>query len=278
MGDELATAQRRIEEERRRLAVTIESLGDALIVTEPGSTTIATVNPRAAELVPELPSAAASTPRTARCHRSRPRSPARRWSSTRAHAGGDRGARSAQRAGGVVWTVRDMSERARLERAKSEFVATASHELRSPLTSIKGFVELLERSSEGMSERQREFVEIILRSTDRLVELVNDLLDVARIEADHVEINRRPIDVGEAVREVVELMGPRIEAKHQRLDLLRRPDAAAGAGRPRPRPPDHRQPADQRPPLHRARAGGSTSASSPTAPGCRSSSRTPGSA
>src|SRR5204863_4837696 len=83
---------------------------------------------------------------------------------------------------GVVWTVRDMSERARLERAKSEFVATASHELRSPLTSIKGFVELLERSPEGMSDRQREFVDIILKSTDRLVDLVNDLLDVARIE------------------------------------------------------------------------------------------------
>ena len=45
-----------------------------------------------------------------------------------------------------MWTVRDTTERARLERAKSEFVATASHELRSPLTSIKGFVELLHRS------------------------------------------------------------------------------------------------------------------------------------
>ena len=54
MGEDLATAQRRIEQERRRLAVTIESLGDALIVTEPGSSVIATVNPRAAELVPEL--------------------------------------------------------------------------------------------------------------------------------------------------------------------------------------------------------------------------------
>src|SRR5207245_208400 len=110
-------------------------------------------------------------------------------------------------------------ERARLERAKSEFVATASHELRSPLTSIKGFVELLARSSETMSERQREFVDIILRSTDRLVDLVNDLLDVARIEADRVEINRRPIDVGEAVKEVAELMGPRIEDKNQQLGV-----------------------------------------------------------
>ena len=131
-----------------------------------------------------------------------------------------------------MWTVRDMSERARLERAKSEFVATASHELRSPLTSIKGFVELLERSSEGMSERQREFVEIILKSTDRLVELVNDLLDVARIEADHVEINRRPIDVGEAVQRGRGADRARAwSQRHQRLDLLRRPHPAAGAGR-----------------------------------------------
>src|SRR5471032_1946786 len=52
--DELADAQRRIEDDRRRLAVTIESLADALIVTEPGSSTIATVNPRASQLVPEL--------------------------------------------------------------------------------------------------------------------------------------------------------------------------------------------------------------------------------
>ena len=54
MAEDLAAAQRHIEQQRRRLAVTIESLGDALLVTEPDSTTIATVNPRAAELVPDL--------------------------------------------------------------------------------------------------------------------------------------------------------------------------------------------------------------------------------
>ena len=219
MGEELANAQARIEEERRRLAVTIESLGDALIVTEPGSNMIATVNPRAAELVPELASATGSTPPSSPLP---PLDAALARETTIEHRGRiARGHRRAARRAtdGVVWTVRDMTERARLERAKSEFVATASHELRSPLTSIKGFVELLERSPENMSERQREFVEIILRSTDRLVELVNDLLDVARIEADRVEINRRPIDVGEAVREVAELMGPRIDAKHQQLGV-----------------------------------------------------------
>ena len=87
-----------------------------------------------------------------------------------------------------------------------------------------------------MSERQREFVDIILKSTDRLVELVNDLLDVARIEADHVEINRRPIDVGEVVHDVVELMEPRVVAKDQHLSAYvapTLPPALADPGRVR---------------------------------------------
>jgi signal transduction histidine kinase/ActR/RegA family two-component response regulator len=219
MGDDLLGAQRRVEQERHRLEVTIESLGDALIVTEAGSSAIAAVNPSAARLVPELTVGGAVDA---------PDSPlppvtAALSSETIVEHGGRTLAVTAARLGGeaqgVVWTVRDTTERARLERAKSDFVATASHELRSPLTSIKGFVELLHRSPEGMSDRQREFVEIILKSAERLTELVNDLLDVARIEADRVEITRRPIDVGEAVREVTELIGPQLAGKRQTLTV-----------------------------------------------------------
>lgn len=130
----------------------------------------------------------------------------------------------------------DAGESTRLEQARTAFVATASHELRSPLTSIKGFVELLDRSSANLTERQREFVDIIRRSTDRLVELVNDLLDVARIEADRVEIQPRPIDVGEVVRDVVELMQPRFAQKGQHLGVYvapRMPLVLADPGRVR---------------------------------------------
>jgi signal transduction histidine kinase/CheY-like chemotaxis protein len=230
------SAQREVEDQLRQLEITLESLGDAVIVTQSRSSTIAFLNPRAVELLPELhvggsveepgsplpPIEEALGSETVVEHRDR------MLSVTAAHLGSE--------SGGSVWTVRDTTERARIEHAKSDFVATASHELRSPLTSIKGFVELLERSPEGMTERQREFVDIILRSTERLVELVNDLLDVARIEADRVEINRRPIDVGEAVREIAELMGPRIADKRQRLGVYvagALPPALADAGRVR---------------------------------------------
>jgi CheY-like chemotaxis protein/anti-sigma regulatory factor (Ser/Thr protein kinase) len=101
---------------------------------------------------------------------------------------------------------------------KSDFVATASHELRSPLTSIKGFVELLDRSN-ALGDREREFVGVILQSTDRLVELVNDLLDVARLEAGRMEVHPRLFDLAELVGEAAGLMGPRISGKDQRLDL-----------------------------------------------------------
>ena len=251
MGEDLSSANHRIEEERRRLAVTIESLGDALLVTKPGTSKIATANPRAADLLPELrPGDRIGSPQS-------PLPPLRvalEKETVIEHDGRILAVTAAplgEEGDGVVWTVRDVTERARLERAKSEFVATASHELRSPLTSIKGFVELLERSPENMTERQREFIHIVLRSTDRLVELVNDLLDVARIEADSVEIVRRPIDIGEAVRDSVELMGPRISGKHQTLGVNVAPGPAAGVRRSGPDPSDHPQPADQRTHVHR---------------------------
>jgi signal transduction histidine kinase/DNA-binding response OmpR family regulator len=107
------------------------------------------------------------------------------------------------------------------ERARSEFMATASHELRSPLTSIKGFAELLTRGpyADSIPTRQREFVEIIGRSADRLVDLVNELLDVARLGSDQTAIDRRPVDVGEAISETVELLSARIAEKHQQLGI-----------------------------------------------------------
>jgi len=197
--------------------MTIASLGDGVIVTEPGSTTIAAVNPRASELLPGLGPGGSVDSQDSPMPPLRSALEGETTIEYRDRSLAVTAAPLGSLSDGVVWTVRDVTERVRRERTRSEFVATASHELRSPLTSIKGFVELLERSPEQMSERQRGFVEIILRSTDRLVDLVNDLLDVARIDSHQLETSHGPIDVGEAVQEVAELMGARIAEKRQEL-------------------------------------------------------------
>ena len=219
MAERLQQAQVRLEAERARLALTIESLGDALVVADDDGMVTA-ANPRAAELVPTLAigagAYAADSPLP---------EPDRGLAGDVAiEVGGRSLSATAGRlpgagpGAGLVWTIRDVSERARLERMKSDFVATASHELRSPLTSIKGFVELLGRS-EALGDREREFVDVVLQSTDRLVELVNDLLDVARLEAGRMEIHARLFDLGALIEEVAVLMGPRVEDKDQSLVL-----------------------------------------------------------
>ncbi len=218
MGADLAAAREAVEAERRRLAVIIESLGDALVVCDAAGTIIE-VNPRARELVPALEpgtSLADQVGPMPRLHEVLDREvELEHGGRTLSVTAGQLGADGAD---GVVFTARDVSERARLERLKSEFVATASHELRSPLTSIKGFVELL-GASPSLTAKQREFVDIILLSTNRLVDLVNDLLDVAQVEAGRVQIARRPVAVEEVVREVATLMQPRVAEAGQHLEV-----------------------------------------------------------
>jgi PAS domain S-box-containing protein len=124
---------------------------------------------------------------------------------------------------GVVYAFRDLTQERMLERMKSDFVAAASHELRSPLTSIKGFAELMGRSDD-LTDRQREATDIIRASTDRLVGLVDDLLEVARIEAGRLSVEPRPVAIGPLVEETAGLLAPRLEAKRQRLELDLAPD------------------------------------------------------
>ena len=144
-------------------------------------------------------------------------------------AGGDRSARV--EVGGLAETAtlgnafNEMAEeleqeevrRAELDRLKDEFVLTASHELRSPLTSVQGFAELLMLERESLTPRQAETVEVILDNCRHLVRLLNDLLDLARSDAGRLSIRPQPTEVAPLVDDVVRTMRAQTEATSQSL-------------------------------------------------------------
>ena len=107
--------------------------------------------------------------------------------------------------------------RAELDRLKDEFVLTASHELRSPLTSVQGFAELLMLERESLTPRQAETVEVILDNCRHLVRLLNDLLDLARSDAGRLSIRPQPTEVAPLVEDVVRTMRAQTEAAGQAL-------------------------------------------------------------
>ena len=111
----------------------------------------------------------------------------------------------------------EASQRDQLDRMKDEFVLTASHELRSPLTSVQGFAELLMMDRESLTPRQIETVEIILDNCRHLVRLLNDLLDLARSDAGRLAIRPRPTDLTPLIEDVVRTIRAQTEGAGQIL-------------------------------------------------------------
>jgi signal transduction histidine kinase len=111
----------------------------------------------------------------------------------------------------------EASQRDRLDRLKDEFVLTASHELRSPLTSVQGFAELLMLQRDTLTPQQVETVEIILDNCRHLVRLVNDLLDLTRSEAGSLAMQVRPTELAPLIDDVVRTMRAQTEASQQSL-------------------------------------------------------------
>ncbi|MFL5733701.1 MAG: ATP-binding protein [Chloroflexia bacterium] len=121
---------------------------------------------------------------------------------------------------GRLYVFRDVTKERAADRAKSEFVSMVSHELRTPLTSIKGYVDLILDGDAGeISEDQQDFLGIVKNNTDRLVDLINDLLDVSRIEQGRIDLNREPVDIGGSIQSVATSMKPLLEEKNQQLTL-----------------------------------------------------------
>ena len=105
----------------------------------------------------------------------------------------------------VSVTLRSGRWRARLDRERSDLVATVAHELRSPLTGVKGFVQaLLNRWDKLNDEQKKLMLTTVSADSDRLSRLIAELLDVARIDTGRLQMHRRPSDVGVLVGRIVE--------------------------------------------------------------------------
>jgi signal transduction histidine kinase len=102
--------------------------------------------------------------------------------------------------------------------AKSEFMSTASHELKIPMTSIKGYAKLLHMGAGGsLTDQQKEFLSVITNNVDRMSQLVNDLLDVSRIEAGRIRLEIRDVQMKDVIDEVLASVQTQIENKQLNL-------------------------------------------------------------
>jgi signal transduction histidine kinase len=121
---------------------------------------------------------------------------------------------------GSVTVLRDATRDQELDRLKSEFLTVVSHELQTPLTAIKGALELVLDDDTGQLTRvQRRFLETIERNSTRLIGLVGDLLDLSRLEAGRVELEPQPLDTPSLVRGALAAVSNLFEARGTQLHV-----------------------------------------------------------
>lgn len=121
---------------------------------------------------------------------------------------------------GIEAIVRDITEHRKLEIMKDQFISAVTHELRTPLVSIKGYVDyVLAEDQKAPLEAITPSIEVVKRNTDRLLELTDDLLDVQRMESGKLELKLQGVNFRDLVKECVEEIQPMVKQKKQRLRL-----------------------------------------------------------
>ena len=121
---------------------------------------------------------------------------------------------------GAVITFQDVTQRREVERLKNEFISVVSHELRTPLTSIRGALGLLAGGKVGaVPEKAQRMLDIAVANTDRLVRLINDILDIERIDSGRAGMQKREADIGDLMSQAVDVMRAMAEKNGVALEL-----------------------------------------------------------
>jgi PAS domain S-box-containing protein len=125
---------------------------------------------------------------------------------------------------GSVLSFRDISQRYALDRMKDEFISTVSHELRTPLTSIRGALGLLSHGLLGeINDKAANLLRIAVSNSDRLVRLINDILDLERMQSGRAPLSFRPCAMHDLARQVIDAMQPMADGAKVSLQLEAEP-------------------------------------------------------
>jgi NtrC-family two-component system sensor histidine kinase KinB len=133
---------------------------------------------------------------------------------------------------GAVIVFDDVTEFARLDELRAELVAVASHELKSPLTSLRMNLMLLAESAESFTPRQRELLEATLSACEELGSTTDELLDVARIEAGQLRLDLAPVELNSILDSALDLLRTRLDDAEVKLEVRRTPHPAIVRGDP----------------------------------------------
>jgi signal transduction histidine kinase/transcriptional regulator with GAF, ATPase, and Fis domain len=120
----------------------------------------------------------------------------------------------------VVAVFRDITKEIEIDRMKSEFLSMAAHELRAPMTSIKGYSDMLLLGLAGeYEERQKQFLDTIKANVNRVMEMINEFSEISRLETGTLKLNTEPLHIDRLVSEVVISLQPQIKAKEVNLTV-----------------------------------------------------------
>lgn len=142
-----------------------------------------------------------------------------RWYNITARALNHAAANGAANSGGAVAVLRDVSAQKAMQRRNAQFVSDVSHEMKTPLAGIKAYIELLLDGDAETPEMQEEFLTVISSQANRLQRLVDNLLNLARIEAGVVNVSKQSQSLNELLEEAFRVVQPAADAKHITLSL-----------------------------------------------------------